>query len=70
MLFGRREGGEEFDDSLGIGGGDGAEEVGAVEQACIEKVRGLTAGFQGIGAVESEYGCGETGFEEFRFIVG
>lgn len=42
-LFGRREGGEEVDDGLGIGGGDGAEEVGAVEKACIEKVRGLTA---------------------------
>lgn len=70
VLFGRREGGEELDDSLSIGGGDGAEEVGAVEQACIEKVRGLTARFQGIGAVESEYGCGETGFEEFGFIVG
>ena len=70
LLFGRREGGEEVDDGLGIGGGDGAEEVGAVEKAGIKKVRGLTARFQGIGAVESKYGCGETGFEEFGFIVG
>ena len=45
FLFGRREGGEEVNDSLGIGGGDGAEKVGAVEKAGIEKVRGLTAGF-------------------------
>ena len=41
-----------------------------MEKAGIKKVRGLSARFQGIGAVESKYGCGETGFEESGFIVG
>lgn len=36
---------EEVEDCLGVGGGDGAEEVGAVEEARVEEVGRYAPGF-------------------------
>ena len=66
---GERGVGDEIEDGAGVGGRDGAEEVGAVEEAGVEEVGRLAAGFQGILA-ESEDFCGQAGLEEGGFVRG
>lgn len=60
---------EEVEDGLGVGGGDGAEEVGAVEEAGVEEVGRYAPGFQRELA-ELEDGAGEAGVQEVGFVGG
>lgn len=56
-------------DGAGVGGGNGAEEVGAVEETGIEEIGGLPAGFKSVIA-EGEYPSGQAGLEEGGFVCG
>lgn len=60
---------DEVDDGAGVGGGDGAEEVGAVEETGVEEIGGLPAGFKSVIA-EGEYPGGQAGLEEGGFVCG
>lgn len=60
---------DEVEDGAGVGGGDGAEEVGAVEVTGVEEVGGLPAGLKGVIA-EREYLRGQAGLEEVGFVRG
>lgn len=57
------------DDRVSVGGGNGAEQVGAVEKPCVEEVGGLPAGFQ-CESAEGEDVAGEAGIEEGGFVEG
>lgn len=60
---------DEIEDGAGVGGGDGAEKVGAVEVTGVEEVGGLSAGFKGV-ISEREYLRGQAGLEEGGFVRG
>ena len=58
-----------LDDGLGVGEGDGLEEVGAVEGAGVEEVGGETLGLELEGA-ELEGASADGGLEEVGLVLG
>lgn len=52
---------------MSVGGGEGAQEGGGVEEPGVEEVGGLAAGFEGVGA-EGKDGGGEADGEEVGFV--